>query len=121
MLGRTYISSIDFDEKFPLVGDNLIIPKKVRDFLLSQAAEARMTFKYWVSAACENPEHSDYCYAQAFSARAFYNWLKNITLYHLEGGIPLRDIVKKLSCLWQEQRQREADILDELIYLLAGN
>lgn len=121
MLDRTYISSVDFEEKFPIVGTVQVIPKKVREFLLSHAADTSMQYKYWVSQARENPEHRHYYYAQAFAAKAFYDWLKNITLYHLEGGIPLKDMVEKLSCLWQEQRQREADILDELIYLLAGN
>ena len=122
MLDRTYISSIDFNEKFPLLKDSpVIMPEKVRKFLLSQAAETKMTFRYWESQAREFPQHRHYCYANAYAAKAFYDWLYNITLYHLQGGIALKNIVEKLSCLYQERQEREADILDQLVYMLAGN
>lgn len=122
MLGKTYLSSINFNEKFPLMKDvPIVMPTKVRKFLLAQAAETKMQFRYWESQAREFPEHRHYCWANAFAAKAFYDWLRNITLYHLQGGIALKDIVEKLSCLYQERQEREADILDQLVYILAGN
>lgn len=125
MLDRTYISSVDFNEKFPLMKDApIVMPAKVRKFLLAQAADARQNFKFWESQAREfpdQPEKRHYCYACAYAGMTFFYWLRNITLYHLQGGIALKDIAEKLSCLYQERQEREADILDQLVYMLAGN